>query len=117
MADLVLAAPHPRVGWHRDRDQAGGTRDAGHFAERPDVIVEVLEDVERGDPVEATITKGDGLRRSVGEAHGGPPRHARGAAHVDVAGRYAAKLLKGLGQGAASGTDVDDAGRRPHVRT
>src|SRR6202022_4786327 len=92
MADLVLATPHPAVGWNRDRDQASGTDDAGHFAERPDVIVEMLEDVERGDQVETAIGKRDGLGRAEGERHAGPPRDARGAAHVDVAGGHTPEL-------------------------
>src|ERR1700737_4153598 len=72
MADLVLSPPHPAVGWHRYRDQATGTDDAGHFAERPDVIVEMLEDVERGDQVESAIRKRDCLGRSEAEILAGP---------------------------------------------
>src|SRR5216683_7158456 len=115
MADLVLAAPHPLVGRHRYRDQASRTGDAGHFAERPNVIVEMLEDVERSDQIETAIGKRDGLRRSVGERHARPPRDAGGAAYVDVAGGHAAELHEGLGHGASSGADVDDARRRPQV--
>src|SRR5260370_26254169 len=115
MADLVLAAPHPLVGGHRYRDQASRTGDAGHFAERPNVIVEMLEDVERSNQIESGIGKRDGLRRSVGESHARPPRDAGGTAHVAVAGGPAAELHDSPGHGASSGADVDDARPRPPV--
>src|SRR2546423_15594555 len=76
----------------------------------------MLEDVERGDQVETPVRKGNSLGSPVGKIHAGPPRHARGTAHVDIAGGDAAEFEKGLGHNASSGTDVDDAGRRPQAR-
>src|SRR5207245_2095123 len=61
------------------------------------------------------IGKRDGLGRAVGETHAGTPRDARRAAHVDVAGRHVAELLKGLGHRASPRTDIDDAGRRSQI--
>ena len=115
MADLVLAAPHPAVCRNRHGNEAGWTDDAGHYAKRLDVIVEMLKDVERGDQIETSVRKRNGLGSAVRKTHAGPPRHARGTAHVDIASGYVAEFEKGLRHRAASGTDVDDAGRRPHA--
>ena len=115
MADLVLATPHPAVCRHRHGNHAGWTGDAGHFAKRFDVIVEMLKDVERRDQVETPVRKRNSLGSAVRKTHAGPPRHARRASHVDIAGGYAAEFEKGLGHRASSGTDVDDACRRPHA--
>lgn len=53
--ELVVLRPHPRVGGHREKKRPSGTEHAADLGERGSVVVEVLDDVERGDDVEGAV--------------------------------------------------------------
>ena len=53
MIHHVVRAPHPRVGGHGDEDFTAGREPVAHRPERPDVVLDVLDDVQHGDQIVA----------------------------------------------------------------